>query len=156
MIPSHKLLVLAISLFLLVGFTVGAVELQDSPTEMPDANGKELEKQMWEAMSAGNMNWVKKHIASDFQSVHSDGARSRSGELRLIKGLNLNDYKLSNFKTTQTEDQIIVTYTISVAETIDGERTNTQPAPRLSVWTWNSDKERWQWTAHANLKPLQE
>ncbi len=155
MFNSNKSLVFIISLLLLAGITIGAMELTETPTKAPEADGEQLEKRIWKAMANTNMSWVKDHVASSFQSVHSDGARDRSGELKLIKGLNLGEYELRNFKTTQVDGQIIVTYSVSVMETIAGERTSSDPAPRLSVWTWQPDDEVWQWTAHANLKPLQ-
>ncbi|MEL7835273.1 nuclear transport factor 2 family protein [Fodinibius sp. Rm-B-1B1-1] len=156
MFSSNQSLVFIISLILLVGTFLGCEQKNRTAADPPEADAIQLEKRMWKAMSNKNISWIKKHMAEEFQSVHSDGARNRSAELQLIKGLNLGDYTLSNFKTTQSNNQIVVTYSISVIETIDGERTNTEPAPRLSVWSWQPDDEVWQWTAHANLKPMSE
>jgi len=47
---------------------------------------------------------------------------------------------------------VVVTYTVSVQETIDGKRTDKAPAPRLSVFSHN--KTAWQILAYVNLKPL--
>ena len=48
-----------------------------------------MEKQMWEDIKAKNWKVVENKIADEFQSVHSDGARDRAGEIALIKNLNV-------------------------------------------------------------------
>ena len=115
-------------------------------------DAEKLERQMWADMKAGNWAAIDARLAPAFQSVHPDGARGKAAELALMKGLKLGDYTLANFKVTRNANQIIVTYSVSVAETIDGKRTTTAPAMRLSVWAKNGS--HWQWIAHANLKPL--
>lgn len=114
--------------------------------------GKKLVRQLWADMKAQNMETVKKMIAPGFQSVHEDGARDRDAEIKLIRGLNLGEYTLSNFKVTRNGPIVIVTYFVSVRETIKGKRLSTKPAARLSAWLKTGSG--WQWIAHANLKPL--
>jgi len=114
------------------------------------AKGERLERKMWVDMKTKNWPAVEASIAKGFQSSHPDGARNRQQEIKLIEGLDLGDYTLSNFKSTHDGDNIIVTYFISVAETLDDVRTNTKPAQRMSVWKQNG--KSWQWIAHANLK----
>ena len=115
-------------------------------------DGEKLEKQMWEDIKAKNWKAVESKIAEGFQSVHPDGARDRSGEISLIKSLNVGEVTLSNFKATMNGDDIVVTYMISAQETIDLERLPTKPAPRLSVW--KKGASGWQWMSHANLTPI--
>ena len=134
---------LVVSLLLVAAF--GAVAADS-------ADGEKLERQMWADIKAQNWSAVTARIASDFQSVHPDGARDRSAEISLIKGLKLGDYKLKDFEVTQNDDEIVITYWISVQETIDGKKLSGKPAPRLSVW--QKTKAGWQWIAHANLNPI--
>ena len=61
---------------------------------------------------------------------------------------------MSGFKATQNGPVIVVTYLVTVAETIDGKRLSKAPAPRLTVFL-KTDKG-WQWLAHANLHPLKQ
>jgi hypothetical protein len=49
-------------------------------------------------------------------------------------------------------DNVVVTYMISVQETIDIEQLPTKPTPRLSVWKKGTGG--WQWICHANLNPI--
>lgn len=112
--------------------------------------GEILLKEMWDAMKNGDMVLLDRKLAEGFQSVHMDGARDRAAELELLRGLDIENYTLSNIKATRQGDILIVTYSVSVEETISGQRTTNEPAPRLSVFF--KQNNAWQWLAHANLK----
>ncbi len=109
---------------------------------------------MWADFKAKEWKAVESKIAEGFQSIHPDGARDRAGEISLIEHLNLGEFTLSNFKTTVTGDNIVITYTIAVQETIDQKRLPTKSTPRLSVW--KKGTHGWQWICHANLNPIPE
>jgi len=95
---------------------------------------------------------IEKIIAKGFQSVHQYGANNREQEIKLIKGLNLGKYTLSNIEISRNGPVIIASYFVSVEETIKGKRLLKKPAPRLSVFL--KTDSGWQWISHANLKPL--
>ncbi|MBA3815537.1 MAG: nuclear transport factor 2 family protein [Parachlamydiaceae bacterium] len=116
------------------------------------SQGETLEIQMWEDMKHRNYSAVENNIAQGFQSIHTDGARAREDEIRLIKDLYLGSYKITDIKVTEAKDSYIVTYMISVSETIDDTRLSANPTPRMSVWEKIEDK--WQWISHANLNPI--
>lgn len=107
---------------------------------------------MWADFNGKDWKTVESKIADGFQSVHPDGARDRTGEIKRIENLNLGQFTLSNFKSTTFGDTIVVTYMIAVQETIDQKRLPTKPAPRLSVW--KKGPNGWQWICHANLNPI--
>jgi hypothetical protein len=115
-------------------------------------DGEKMEKQMWEDIKAKNWKAVESKIADGFQSVHPDGARDRADEISLIKNLKVGQVEFNDFRSTMNGDNIVVTYMISVQETIDLEQLPTKPAPRLSVWRKGSGG--WQWICHANLNPI--
>jgi len=115
--------------------------------------GEQLVRQLWADMKAGNVETLEKMTAPGFQSIHEDGSRNRKEELRLIKGAKFGGYTLSNFKVTQNGPVIIVTYFVSVKETIKGKRLSaTKPAARLSAWL--KTETGWKWIIHANLRSL--
>jgi len=107
---------------------------------------------MWEDIKAKNWKAVEDKIAEGFQSVHPDGARDRANEISLIKNLSVGQVEFNDFRSTMSGDNIVVTYMISVQETIDLERLPTKPTPRLSVRKKGTDG--WQWICHANLNPI--
>jgi hypothetical protein len=84
-------------------------------------DGEKMEKQMWEDIKAKNWTAVESKIADGFQSVHPDGARDRANEISLIKNLKVGQIEFNDFRSTMNSDNIVVTYTISVLETIDLE-----------------------------------
>ncbi len=115
-------------------------------------DGEKMEKQIWEDIKAKNWNAVEAKIAEGFQSVHPDGARDRTGEITLIKNLDVGQVTFNDFRSTMSGDNIVVSYMISVQETVDLERLPTKPTPRLSVW--KKGTHGWQWICHANLNPI--
>ena len=115
--------------------------------------GEKLVRQLWADMKAGNVETLEKMTAPGFQSIHEDGSRNRKEELRLIKGAKFGGYTLSNLKVTQNGPVIVVTYFVSVEETIKGKRLPaTKPAARLSAWL--KTETGWKWIIHANLRSL--
>ncbi len=107
---------------------------------------------MWADVKAENWPAVEARLAPAFQSVHPDGARDRTREIALLKGLKLGDYLLKDFMVTRSGNDLIVSYSVTVQETIDAKRLSTKPSMRLSIWTKTG--AGWQWIAHANLNPM--
>ena len=103
-------------------------------------------------IKARNWSAVESRIGEGFQSVHPDGVRDRAGEIALLKGMHFGDFTLSDFKSTTIGDNIVVTFTMTVTETIDGQRLRAKPAYRLSVWKRTGNG--WQWISHANFTPI--
>ena len=116
--------------------------------------GEKLLRQLWSDMKKPDMEAIEKTISKGFQSVHQYGSSNREQEIELIKGLKLGKYTLSDIKTTRNGPVIVVTYFVSVEETIKGKLLSKKPAPRLSVFL--KTDSGWKWIAHANLKPLRE
>lgn len=116
------------------------------------AIGEELVKECWADMRAKNLEKLEKMMSPAFQSVHQDRARNYKEEIELIKGLNMGNFVLSNFKVTQAGPVITVTYTAIVEETIKGKRLPRRSSVRLSSWI--KTEEGWKWLIHANFNPL--
>lgn len=112
-------------------------------------DGKKLEKKFWSEMQKKNWQAVDTMMAPGFQSVHMDGSRDKAGEIALIKNLQLDHYKLSNFKVTKNGDTQVVSYTAAAPEKIDNKKLSKMMTPRLSVWKMTSDG--WQMVSHSNL-----
>ena len=131
---------------------IGCVQPKTQTDETPPADGEKLVRDLWSEIKLNNRETFENKLADGFQSIHEDGARDKASEIELLMGLDLGDYILADFKTTQSGNIVIVTYTVSVKETIEGEILPTEPAERLSVFI-KTDKG-WQWIAHANLNPM--
>ena len=145
---SLKITLTIILIFVFTALTV----LAHQEVATDSVLGEKLLRQLWADMKKPDMEVIEKTIAKGFQSVHQFGSNNREQEIKLIKGLNLGKYTLSNIEITRNGPVIVATYFVSVAETIKGKRLLKTPAPRLSVFL--KTDSGWKWIAHANLKPL--
>ena len=148
MLKAVKLLV-AFCLMLLV---TGCAATGTAKAQFDADQGVELVRQLWADMKATNMPEIEEMMAPGFQSIHQDGGRSGDQELALIRNLKLGDYKLTDFKATQAGSVLMVSYFVSVEETIEGKRLSKKPAARLSGFLKTDNG--WQWLFHANLRAV--
>ncbi len=145
---TKLLLIMSVALLVLCQ---GSAIAQESTTELD--LGEDLVRELWDNFRTQDMSALQERIAPGFQSIHEDGARDAERELELLKELNLGQYILSNFKVTKVDHAIIVTYFVSVEETIEGRRLSGKPAARLTIFLETDNG--WRWIAHANLNPLE-
>ena len=117
------------------------------------SQGENLERQMWGYIKDKKWKELDDRIAPYFQSALFTGALNKEKYLDHAKTLNASDYKLTNFVVTEGPGIIVVTYNVSVSETIEGKRLSANAA-RLSVW--QNVKDDWKWVAHALLVPVPE
>jgi hypothetical protein len=151
---NNQVVAVCLKLVLLgsLSLAIVCVNAQETPSAVGAPDGEKLERQMADDINAKNWSAVEARIADGFQSIHPGGVRDRSGEIALLKKMNFGDFTLGNFKSTTIGDNIVVTFTMTVAETIDGKRLPAKPAYRLSVW--KKGVNGWQWISHANFAPI--
>ena len=115
-------------------------------------HGEKIVRELWKNMKSGNITEIEDMLDKGFQSVHQDGSRGYDEEIELIKGLNMSEYTLNDFKVTKTGPVIIVTYFVTVQETIDNLRLEERRSSRLSAFIKRG--KGYKWFAHANLNPI--
>ena len=114
--------------------------------------GEKLVRQFFADVKVGNLASIEKTLAEGFQVAHSFGPLDRAGELKLIRGIKLGDYKLSNFKTTYNGPVMVVTFKVNASdEVMMGKKIAPGSHERLAVWL--KVKADWQLIAYANLAP---
>jgi hypothetical protein len=116
---------------------------------MIKSEGERLVMDLFAAIKEKNWDKLENMIHPAFQSVHFDGARNRSQEMQLLKGLELGNYSLSNFRISMSEAILVVSYFIAAEEMIDGKPTLPKPSCRLSVF--HKTDEGWKWVSHASF-----
>lgn len=136
-----------LAICLTVGLLLGAGLAQAGQSQ-----GEKLVRDLWALFAAKDIAKIEAMTSPAFQSVRTFGAYDKAQQMKLTAGLNLGPYTLSDFKVTEQGPVIVVSYMVSAAETIGGQRLDAKPAPRLSVFI-KTDKG-WQWLAHVNLKPV--
>lgn len=109
-------------------------------------------QQLWKLMRANDTAALDEVMSPAFQSVHADGARDKAQQLKLLAGLDMGPYELSDFQVTTSGDVAVVTYKVSVVETLPEGRTCKKPAMRLTIIQKTGNG--WRWLAHANLKTV--
>ena len=122
-----------------------------SALQDPQAHGETLYREFVTAVAAADWTAVDAILADDFQSVHTDGPRSKAKEIEMLKAEDLGEYSITDFISTRSGDTLVTTHWLSVEETINGSRLSTKPAPRLTVWRQGT--AGWQIIAIASLNP---
>ena len=136
-------LVGALAIILILGATASAGE----------DLGEKLVRQFFADVKAGNLASIEKTLAVGLQVAHSFGPLDRAGELKLIRGIKLGDYKLSNFKTTCNGPVMVVTFKVNAPdEVMAGKSIAAGYHERLAVWL--KVEAGWQLIAYANLTPM--
>ena len=117
--------------------------------------GEKLIREFFADSKSHNLPAVERTLAEGFQSVHTDGARDRAGELKIVRNIKLGAHTLANFKTTRNGPVLVVTFEVNApGEILEGKRVGEGSHERLAVWLETSSG--WQLIAYANLAPLKE
>lgn len=117
------------------------------------AKAQQLIQSWFQAMQQKNIDMAASFLAPEFVSIHTDGiVRNKEGEVKLIKDLNMKQYKLTDFKFSQSGNIIVVTYKDAGVEKIDNKPIATKPAGRMAVLQKQDDK--WLIVAYANLDTI--
>lgn len=133
-------------------FIMGTV-LSASDKAPAQSIGENLVRKFWADLKNGDISTVEKLLADGFQAVNRFGARDIAAQRKVLRDLNLGEYRISNVKATQNGPVIVVTYLVAAQETLLGKRLPPgKPSPRMSVFV--KTDSRWQWIAHANLRWL--
>ncbi len=144
--------IIVISLILVFLGSAAFADEKIGMEKLDENKGKVLLMKLWGYMKARNIKALEDMMPPCFQSVHRDGARNREQELKILKNLNLGEYKITNIKSTSQGPVIIVTYFVSVSETIEGKKLDKKPAQRMTAFL-KTDKG-WKWILHANLRAM--
>ena len=131
---------------------VEVVEESKSKSDGPADDGEigeKLVRGIFKDIHDSNISSLASKLSENFQVVRGSGATDRKGEIEILKGIDLGEYTLDNFKVTREDSVIVVTYTVKADETIQGEKVPKKPVPRLSVFI--KTDSGWKWLAHANL-----
>ena len=98
-----------------------------------------------------DQNWqaLEQMLAPGCQFVSSQGACDKESAMRLMKEMQLGPVKFKDFKVTQAEDTLVISFKIAALEYRDGKELSPDYSPRLSVW--KKMGSQWQCIAYADL-----
>ena len=118
-----------------------------------DATGGEgLERSFWKEVKAKRWNELEHHIASNYMAISPQGGRlDKTAALAQIQQLQLDDYTLGDLQGEMNSDTFVVTYTVAMRGTLNGQPLPTEPLRMMTVW--QREKAGWMAIAHSVLGP---
>lgn len=126
---------LATAAFLLA--VMPACTMYDKPkvTTWSNATGVEqFERLIWQEIKAGNLPEVEKRLASTFVVVSPSGVRDRAAEMDLLRRFALKEYSLGELEVRPNGNDMVVTYTLTLDGTLDGQPVPSGPWRVMTVW----------------------
>jgi len=96
-------------------------------------------------------NWaeLEKMLDPGCQFVSSQGSCDKESAIRLMKEMHLGPVKFKDFKVTEVQDNLIISFWIAAVEFRDGKELSPEYSPRLSVW--KKMDGQWLCIAYADL-----
>jgi ketosteroid isomerase-like protein len=134
-----------VSLVWLAGCTVYG---QKPVKALADATGGEgLERALWRDIRSKDWKDLENHAASIFVYQTPNGKMDRAAALAQIEKMNVSDYSIGELSTELHGNVFVVTYTITLNGTLDGQPLPNRAERRMSVW--QQQKSGWMMIAHA-------
>jgi len=114
-----------------------------------EIEAEELERLSVKFIQDKNWDALEKMLAPGCQFVSAQGSCDKESAMRLMKDMHLGPVKFKDFKVTQADDNLIVSFWIAAVEYRDGKELSPEYSPRLSVW--KKTDERYLCIAYADL-----
>ena len=128
--------VLAVAVPALLVFVMSACTVYSKPKSgfAGATGGEQLEKQLWDDIKAKNWKDVEPRLAPMFTSVSPNATRDRSATLDLWKKWDLQSVSLSDVQVQSAGGDFVVTATVTMTGTLDGQPAPSQPIHEMTVW----------------------
>ena len=114
-----------------------------------DIEAEDLERLCVKLIQDQNWQALEQMLAPSCQFVSSQGACDKESAMRLMKEMQLGPVQFKDFKVTQAQDNLIISFWIAALEYRDGKELSPEYSPRLSVW--KKMDSQWQCIAYADL-----
>lgn len=112
-------------------------------------SGEQHERLFWDAVKAKDWRNIDAHLSATIVTQSPNAVRNKQQTMEHIQQLNLVDYTLGDLKTETAGPDFIVTYTITVHGTFNGQPIPDQPQRMMSVW--QQIKHGMVMTAHTSM-----
>jgi hypothetical protein len=114
-----------------------------------DIEAEDLERLCVKLIQDQNWQVLEQMLAPGCQFVSSQGACDKESAMRLMKEMQLGPVQFKDFKVTEAQDNLIISFWIAALEYRDGKELSPEYSPRLSVW--KKMDSQWQCIAYADL-----
>lgn len=125
----------------------------DAPKlSQPNTTGAQVANEFLTLLQKKDMPGLQAFLSDAFIIQRADGSSSTKAEY-LPNLPSIGPYEIADVKAQQDGNTLVVHWTLSVQEVINGQTYKGTPAPRLSTFTWS--EERWRMVSHANFNAPQ-
>ena len=112
-----------------------------------DATGGEsLEKSFWHDVQKQDWKDLDRHVASNFVYMTSTAHLKRAAAIDRLQHMQILDYSIGELTTEMSGDTIVVSYTIMLHGSVQGQGFPDQPQRCMTVW--HHEKSGWMAIAH--------
>lgn len=112
--------------------------------------GEALERQFWADVKDKNLDELAKHLAVSWVWQTPEGPLDRAATLEKLRGMDVSDYTLGDFKVTPNGPDMVVTYTAFIRGTAKGDALPPTQWKMLTVW--QKPEKNWVAIAHAEVR----
>jgi len=115
-----------------------------------DATGGEgFEKAFWRDIQQHDGKDLDRHIASNFVYVASTERLERAAAVDRLLHMQILEYSIGELTTEMSGDTFVVSYTITLHGSLEGQGFPDQPERCMTVW--HHEKSGWMAIAHTEL-----
>jgi hypothetical protein len=111
--------------------------------------GVGFEQAFWRDIKTQNWKDLDQHISANFVYVTPAGRLERAAALEEIRRMQVQQYSIGNLETEMNGNTFVVTYTIILRGSLQGQVFLDQPQRRMTVW--QQQKSSWVAIAHSVL-----
>ena len=129
---SFLCVALAFALISATGCTVYGEK--SKPAWASATSGEQYERLFWDSVKARNWRDVEAHLSGTVVTEAPDAVRNKQQTMEQVRQLNLTDYSLGDIQTQTNGPDLIVTYTITMHGTFNGQPIPDSPQRMMSVW----------------------
>jgi len=111
--------------------------------------GEGFERALWAVVQKQDWKDLQSHLAPNFVYVTPAGRWDRAQALQEFQQLQIQEYSIGDLATEMNRDTFVVSYTITLRGTANGQALTAQPQRRMTVW--QQQKSGWVAIAHSVL-----
>jgi len=100
--------------------------------------GENLERQFWQDVKQKKFAEIERRLAPTFTLVTGEGFRNRAQTLEYLKQLSLEDFSLGELSVHPNANDMVVTYTLWLRGSRNGQALDAAPLHILTVWQQSS------------------
>ena len=144
----------AATLLLAFSMACGGDDGGDTAPKLNDPNttGGQVANEFLTLLQKKDVPGLRSFLSDAFIIQRADGSSSNKAEY-LPNLPSIGPFEIGDVKALQDGNTLVVHWTLTVQEVINGQTYRGTPAPRLSTFTWGED--RWRMVSHANFNAPQ-